>query len=501
MHDAILRIRQGVASAQFAIAVGAVVCTGIAIYTAWYVSTGLFPNFPPSENSYIDLGESFLQGQLALLEKPDPQLTVLPDPYDPAQRTAPYRWDASYYEGKYYLYWGPVPALFFAAVEGLTRSRPPGALLIVLCYISLSILLFMILFRLWRKYFPLAPGFSLGLCVLVGLVNLPMLFILGRPIVYETSSIAGQFFLILGLLGWIHYTTSSEKPGWLVLTGVSWGLAIGSRYSLLLSIIVYLAFALTRITREINNPYGWRKVSFLLVPLGLCLAGLGIYNFARFGDPLETGLSYQLSLPEAHSEPYSLSYFLSNLYVYLFYPMTTSESFPFILSTLSPESRFDEVSMGLFPSVPGAWLFLLIIPLVIARKKRVDTDQADSTRSPLKSLNSMLLITGMTQFLLLTVYFFAAMRYIADFYLQFTLAVWILVWQADKFLQRRKLLRVSFWVAVTGFVFWTILIGFFGSFDIPGQAMRISNPTLYSSLESFWNSRHLEIKSLLKLRP
>jgi len=91
------------------------------------------------------LGESFLRGQLSLLEEPNPQLTELQNPYDPAQRTVPYHWDASYYKGKYYLYWGPVPALAFAAVEGITRTRPPGSLIVVFCFIRIFTSIFFIL--------------------------------------------------------------------------------------------------------------------------------------------------------------------------------------------------------------------------------------------------------------------------------------------------------------------------------------------------------------------
>ena len=60
--------------------------------------------------------------------------------------------------------------------------------------------------------------------------------------------------------------------------------------------------------------------------------GLGLYNFIRFGNPLETGLTYQLTIPEFSGITYSLSYIPSNLYVYLVYPLTGSATFPFIQS-------------------------------------------------------------------------------------------------------------------------------------------------------------------------
>ena len=88
-------------------------------FAAWYSSAGHFPVFPHIQNDYVDLGTAFLRGQLALLERPDPRLADLGDPYEFTQRKGiPYRWDASYYGGKYYLYWGPAPAHDLRGVGG-----------------------------------------------------------------------------------------------------------------------------------------------------------------------------------------------------------------------------------------------------------------------------------------------------------------------------------------------------------------------------------------------
>ena len=211
---------------------GILVCTGIAVYALWYSSAGRFPEFPQFANDYIQLGESFLHGQLSLLEQPNPQLAALPNPYDYREReNIPYHWDASYYEGKYYLYWGPVPALAFAAVEGLTHTQPFASVMMDIPYIGLGMVLLAIFFQISRHYFPSASSLSPGLFTLMGLVNLPFLFLLGNPQIYHTSIIYGQFFLLFGILGWIMYLGTSN-PAWLILAGLDWGLAVGSRVNL-----------------------------------------------------------------------------------------------------------------------------------------------------------------------------------------------------------------------------------------------------------------------------
>ena len=69
----------------------------------------------------------------------------------------------------------------------------------IISYIGLSFLLLMVLIQIRDQFFPAAPSLSLMIFILSGLVNIPFLFLLGRPEIYETSIIAGQLFLFLGL--------------------------------------------------------------------------------------------------------------------------------------------------------------------------------------------------------------------------------------------------------------------------------------------------------------
>jgi hypothetical protein len=108
------------------------------------------------------------------------------------------------------------------------------------------------------------------------------------------------------------------------------------------------------------------------------------------------------------------------------------------------------------------------------------------------------MVAALAQFLFLTVLFYTAMRYIADFYLQLALGIWILVWQMDECTRPFRRGRRIFWLLVTVMVLWTVGIGFFGGFDIPPQPIRHANPTLYMQIESFWNNRYAEMIAVFK---
>jgi hypothetical protein len=491
-------------------AFGILICAGISIYALWYSSANRFPAFPVTSNDYIQLGEAFLHGQTALLEQPGPELKALANPYDYQQRlNTPYHWDASYYEGKYYLYWGPVPALVFAAAEGLAHAPPSASFMVDLAYIGLSLILLIIFFLISRRFFPTAARYSQGLFTLLALVNLPFLFLLGNPQIYHTSIIFGQFFLLLGLLGWILYDTLG-KAAWLILAGLGWGLAIGSRVNLAVSVAIYVIFAVIWFGRESGWKPSWKKEGSLLIPLSLCMAGLGVYNFERFGNPFETGQKYQLTIPTAHSTYFSISYLPTNLYTYLIYPINLAGKFPFVKSTLFDFSllphwinvpkamSFDHNIFGVFSSVPGSWLIALGIPLLILAGSSVDKHRAlspsDSNRN---LLFAMIATAGLGQFFFLLVFFFGAERYIPDFYISLVIGTAMLAWWIDEMIKTRVRIRFVFWLIVTGLTIWTAAIGIFGGFGVPPELFRSFNPPLYNQIASGWNDRYEVFHAIL----
>jgi hypothetical protein len=496
------RISQFINSPPLGWAFGIFVCMGIAFYALWYSSAGRYPAFPQFANDYIQLGESFLHGQLSLLEQPNPELAALKNPYDYLQReNIPYHWDASYYEGKYYLYWGPVPALAFAAVEGLIHSQPFASVMVDLPYIGLSLVLLVLFFQISRRFFPEASSLSPGLFILVGLVNLPFLFLLGNPQIYHTSIIYGQFFLFLGLLGWVIYINTANHA-WLIMAGLNWGLAIGSRVNLAVSVAIYLVFSLVWTLREGGWKPSLKREGFLLIPLALCAFGLGIYNFARFGNPFETGQLYQLTIPVAHSSYFSISYLPSNLYIYILYPLTFAGKFPFVKSALFDTSllpgwlnvpsgmAFDHNIFGILTSAPVLWLLGLAVPIFILRMIPGGKSHINSN-PPSRSdhIFSMVTLAGVGQFCFLMVFFFGAERYVPDFYLPLIVGTAILVWRTDEVFKSRPGLRIALWFIVVGLVVWTMGIGLLGGFGVPPELFRSFNPVLYSQIASYWNDR------------
>src|SRR4029453_8864333 len=77
---------------------------------------------PVLDEPYNLLAKGYLSGHLGLSPWPAPELLALPDPYEP---TANARWkihDAALFKDRYYLYFGPTPALLVFAPFRLATS-------------------------------------------------------------------------------------------------------------------------------------------------------------------------------------------------------------------------------------------------------------------------------------------------------------------------------------------------------------------------------------------
>ena len=166
----------------------------------WIVTAGTWTRWPTYTAYHQKQADAFRSGQLHLHDVPDPRLMALDDPYDPVANK-PYRLhDASLYNGRYYLYWGPVPALMLAGVNTIPGVRHvPDQVLVFACSAGALGFAALLLLHVRRRHFPDAPAWSVPLGVLtIGLAT-PAPFILGRASVYEVAVVSSLMFLLAGL--------------------------------------------------------------------------------------------------------------------------------------------------------------------------------------------------------------------------------------------------------------------------------------------------------------
>ena len=92
-------------------------------------------------------------GKPHLLVEPNPELLKLENPYDYHQRRdLEYLWDTTLYNGKYYLYWGPVPAVLGVIVSSITSKPVTDTGLVFFFVIGIALFSILLLRDIYKEY-------------------------------------------------------------------------------------------------------------------------------------------------------------------------------------------------------------------------------------------------------------------------------------------------------------------------------------------------------------
>lgn len=362
------------------------------------------------------LGESFLAGHTYLQREPAPQLAALADPYAPEQN-GPYQWqDISYYQGKFYVYFGAAPTVIvWIPVYVLTgHSLSDGG---IACILTLAgILCLFALFYLMVRREQIAQPLGLFLALLgIGLGSgIP--FIMREPVFYVTAIACAFGFSAMGALClWIFLV--QKRYRWMWLGSLFLGLAAGSRIIHLANILL-LAGVWLHAVRQSRSKSVLAKTTLACLPYALCLIVIGWYNYVRFGNPFDIGWRYVLTLlynmhsPDFHAIRPRL--WLTNLYYYLLKPLHWSghSTFPWFTKpdTSLPWNAFipwqREMVLGMWTNSPFSLWFLAYIGWMSRRRSWHPASYACAA-----GLGAYTLAV----FAFLMVYFFCTQRYVVDF--------------------------------------------------------------------------------------
>jgi hypothetical protein len=347
-----------------------------AFYFWTAVSDGLSWHFGAEQRDHYNLlVHGFLEGKLSLKADVPPEILRLADPYDPANRPPGVTLhDASLFHGRYYIYYGVVPAVVlllpFRIVTGTDLPLGAGVMLFVF---GTYLLALVILAKIRARYFSrCGGGMTFLIAVAVGFASCAPI-LLRRHSMYELPISSAEFFGMAALLLLFRSVQNDGRSlGWLAASSVGWGLAIGSRPTYFFAPVALLAWAAWLSFRPANTENGQtgaRRLKIFVAALGPLAAvgfGLATYNYLRFGNPAEFGVSYILSgVYESKIEHFSLRYVPWNIYAYWFSPAHWERYFPFIqeaqIAFARPAQHYGmDTAFGLWRHVPFLWLALAV---------------------------------------------------------------------------------------------------------------------------------------------
>jgi hypothetical protein len=323
------------------------------------------------------------------------------------------------------------------------------------------ILFALFLAALVRLYFPSSP---IGVQVLILLIfglgyaqGFSIHFITIHNLAQETALLlimAMLYFIFLAL-----HARTGQVP-LVVMAAICWAAAVGSRATILPYGIVFLP-VLYHILKSKGLLQGAGVVVAVALPPMIIGALLAWYNQARFGNPLEFGIAYQLENRTQPPEPYfSLGYFPMGLADMLLMPPRPSGDFPFLFPD-PPGHGFFNPHLGSSKYI-GAFFTLPILAYGFLPLGPLDRPQ-------LRFFRRLLMFSGAVMLAVLSCYCVIYYRYFMDFLTPFFLLMAIGLLARAQGRRPDPASRLLFG-AVT---LWTLYMGF--ALSIIGEINGIHN--------------------------
>lgn len=296
----------------------------------------------PAYGQYNELADALMKGQVYLDREPPKSLAMASNPYDGA-----IRWDAvvtkggeqfdydySYFDGKYYSYFGPVPALiFFIPYKMVTGVHINTWDVVTLCAVLFCLAGFWLIYVIGRRYF---ERLSFGTYLLMASFYFfgsatVYLFYLG--IVYSVPIITSLLFGTVGLSFWFLAKDEQQlRKSYLTVGAAFIALIIGCRPQL--AIVLFLAFPIfwKEITIERNFFSKKGLVNTLCVVIPFLIVGCSImyYNYVRFHSPFDFGATYNLTSNDMTHRGVVMDRFPLGIFTYLFQPLNIIPKYPFM---------------------------------------------------------------------------------------------------------------------------------------------------------------------------
>jgi hypothetical protein len=433
------------------------------------------------ESNYASLAQGFFQGQLNLEKWVNPKLDALPYPYDPkARQGIHYEWDASYLNGKYYLYSSPLPAILgYMPLRILRRGYPPDSF--VALFFTAWAFLASIAFtrralagRTFNIPFPLWVLF-------IGLGNVIM-FVLVVVHMYEIAILCGMAMTAMWARALLRYN-ESPTPGRAAWMSIWLALSIAARPNL--GVLLPVAAFAMKWTRK--------TVIAVLAPLAIVAIAMLWYNAARFGNPLEFGIRYQLThVDMADQKVCSLCTFPelgrlgNNVQHYVFAPLHIHSKFPFIdanparldraVAWPTPNGVTEQI-VGIAPIAPLLLLGTLIAALIALMRGPKDP----VTRTALQVMcGAWLILLGLS-----TCWWIVA-RYSLDFMMLMSVASVVCIETIVTSLRTTTIRIAPLRAIIAALACYSILIAILLGFSGGGDGFKRTNPVMFERLSGWF---------------
>ena len=288
---------------------------------------------------YQLLAHSLAEGKTWLPVEPDEMLKEVPNPYDYRLRSmmlepagVSYLWDAAYYNGQYYVYFGIVPELVFFLPYYLATGQDLSVLPVIQITGAFYMAgVFFLLAAVIRRWFRKTP-YSVWLLLSLLIANASGVWSFFRnPTFYNVPILSAMALGVWGLWFWLKALETERVCRWKMSAGsLLIALIEGCRPQL--AVVSALAIPLFWNAVRDGRLLGKRKLSdllFFFLPVAAVAAGLMYYNWIRFGNVLDFGAAYNLTLQDMRMRKMELGRTVRGFFTTLFQPPVITGLFPY----------------------------------------------------------------------------------------------------------------------------------------------------------------------------
>lgn len=304
-----------------------------------------------------ELVDAFENGRVDLDIPVNENLLALDNPYDDSQRSdiGGYPWDHLLFNGKHYSYYGIAPVLtLFLPYHKLTGYYFPSSWAIWLFGIIGIIFLTKFYLCFVNKFFQKvhASIITVGLWIIQFSSGIFLCYF--NTNFYEIAQSSGFACVTVGA----YFLISSNVIGdgkivnWrLALSTIFLSLGVLCRptlaiYCIASLLLIFSGFKKKKASRKDENKISYYLTYSLCAFLPFILIGSIqiFYNYIRFGNPLDFGIQYSLTINDFTASQYHTHFALIGFFNFLLRTPTFSESFPFFTAdgalTFQPQGYY-----------------------------------------------------------------------------------------------------------------------------------------------------------------
>ena len=357
-------------------------------------ATGAYWGSFTSFNQYGNLANSLLHGHTWLdLPVPAP-LKAMQNPYDPLSRMKVIEqnpgmkvyWDHAFYNGKYYCYFGVIPAIiFFMPFQLITGKEMESCWAILIAVLIAAVFASLLLVRMCKIWF---PNISFGAVLLASWmlgIGGGILYHVFTASFYSVPEASSYMFSMAGLWCWFESLRQRKEDGdrkrvdawWIFFGSLFMACNLGCRPSYIFLCFLAIPIFWTAVfkDRTLFSKRGLFATIWAFVPFFLVFIPLFLYNFVRFRSFFTFGNTYQLTGFDATHPAFTRMSAAQGIFYYLFQPMNLTTSFPFVGLTSTPSAIFYPIEPyegGYFAFIAPFALILFAVPWIFSRSRRVE---------------------------------------------------------------------------------------------------------------------------------